>query len=114
MAGSLNATMTEVFGYKINLINELGRGAFGTVYEGKRQNDSVVAVKKICTGTKEDRRKASTEALKFHYLKDKLLQGNVHVMKIYDVKYLQHAVWIVMELCDLGDLNKFFKKNTHN
>ena len=111
MAGSLNATMTEVFGYKINLINELGRGAFGTVYEGKGENDSVAAVKKICTGTKEDRRKASTEALKFHYLKDKLLQSNIHIMKIYDVKYLQNAVWIIMELCDLGDLNKFFKQN---
>ena len=49
MAGSLNATMTEVFGYKIDLINELGRGAFGTVYKGRGLNDSDVAVKKICT-----------------------------------------------------------------
>ena len=103
--------MADVFGYKVDLMNELGRGAFGTVYKGRGQNDSVVAVKKISTGSKDDRRKASMEALKFNYLKDKLLQTNIHIMKIYDVKYLQNAVWIIMELSDLGDLNKFFKIN---
>ena len=30
-------------------------------------------------------------------------------MKILDVQYYQCAVWIVMEYCELGDLNKLFK-----
>ena len=87
---------SDIFGYKIDFINELGRGAFGTVYKGVGANNSVVAVKKICTGTREDRRKASTEALKFHYLKDRLLQTNDHITLIHDVKYMQNAVWIYL------------------
>ena len=41
MAGSLNAMTTEVFGYryKINFINEIGRGAFRTVYKDFGQNN---------------------------------------------------------------------------
>ena len=34
-----------------------------------------------------------------------------HIIKIYDVKYLNSAVWIIMEYCDLGDLNNFFKNH---
>ena len=108
MAASPNGT-TEVFGYKIDFMNELGRGSFGTVYKGYGENNSVVALKKICTGTKKNRENARREALKFQYMKDHLLQTNDHVTRIYDVKYLQHAVWIIMEFCDLGDLNQFFK-----
>ena len=111
MASAMNGTMTEVFGYKIDVFNELGRGAFGTVYKGYGQNDSLVAVKRICTGTEEDRQKASKEALKFYYLKDKDLQANDHIMRIIDVKYQQNAIYIFMEFCDLGDLNQFFKKH---
>ena len=111
MASSMNGTMTEIFGYKIDVFSELGRGAFGTVYKGYGQNDSLVAVKRICTGTEEDRQKASKEALKLYYLKDKDLQANDHLMKIIDVKYQQNAIYIIMEFCDLGDLNQFFKKH---
>ena len=40
----------DIFGYKIDFINELGRGAFGIVYKGVGADNSVVAVKKICRG----------------------------------------------------------------
>ena len=93
MAASPNGT-TEVFGYKIDLMNELGRGSFGTVYKGYGENNFVVALKKICTGTKKNRENASREAFKFQYMKDHLLQTNDHITRIYDVKYLQNAVWI--------------------
>ena len=76
---------TEFFGFKIDFLEELGRGAFGTVYKGYDQNDSLVAVKRIRTGTEEDRKNASKEALKFHYLKDKDLQANGHIMRVIDV-----------------------------
>lgn len=108
-----DGSVFDVFGYKVNLMEELGRGAFGTVYKGYTKNDFVVAIKKVSTVTREDKRKASTEAVKFHYLKDKLLQQNKYITKIDDVKYFKEAVWIVMEYCDLGDLNKFYKTYTH-
>ena len=110
MASPKSGTIAIVFGYKIDLMKELGRGTFGTVYKGYGENNSVVAVKKICTETKEDRRNASREAWKFHSLKDRLSQKNYHITTIYDVKYLENAIWIAMEFCDLGDLNRFFRK----
>ena len=43
-------------------------------------------------------------------MKDIDVQVNDHITKIYDVKYQQNSVYIIMEFCDLGDLNQFFKK----
>ena len=63
--------------------------------------------------SEEDKRKASTEAYRFHYLKDEILQQNAHIVKIHDVKYYERAVWILMEYCHLGDLNNFFKQQAN-
>ena len=66
------------------------------MYKGYKADDgSVAAIKKVKTVTKEDKRKAGTEAFRFHYLKDEILQQNEHMVKIVDVKYYQCAVWIV-------------------
>ena len=100
MAGEL-----KVFDYTVNILEQLGRGAFGTVYKGFDKAKSPVAIKQV---TKTDGRKASTEALKFYYLKQKVLHD--HVIKVYDVKTWENSMWIVMEHCDLGDLNDYFHK----
>ena len=104
------AATHEVLRYTLNFLEELGRGAFGTVYTGSKADDgSAAAIKKVSTVTKEDKRKAVTEAFRFHYLKNEIIQRNEHILKIHDMKYYQCAVWIVMEYCHLGDLNNYFK-----
>ena len=93
----------KMFGYTIDFLQELGRGGFGTVYQGFDDTESTVAIKKV---SKSDRRKASTEAVKFYFLKNRLLHENI--LKVHDVKTWMDSMWIVMEFCNLGDLNKFF------
>ena len=100
MAGEL-----KVFDYTVNILEQLGRGAFGTVYKGFDRHQTAVVIKQV---SKSDSRKASIEALKFYYLKQKILHD--HVIKVRDVKTWEDSMWIVMEYCDLGDLNDYFHK----
>ena len=46
--------------------------------------------------------------MQFYCLKDETLQQNSHIIKVYDVNRFQEAMWIVMELCDAGNLDEFF------
>ena len=100
----------NIFGYTVDILQELGRGAFGTVYKGYDKGKNAIAVKKVAIGNeREDRKKASSEAVKFHVLKNNV--RNDHVIKVHDVKKSGNSMWIVMEYCDLGDLNNFFIKH---
>ena len=99
----------KVLGYSIDFLRELGRGAFGTVYRGYGDAGNSVAIKKV---SKSDRQRASTEAVKFHFLKENILHENI--IKVCNVKTWEDSMWIVMEFCDLGDLNKFFNDYQHN
>ena len=98
-------TVAEVFGYEVDLLDELGRGAFGTVYRGYNRWGRTIAIKRA---SKRDKAKASGEAVKFHYLKQ--IAFHDHIIKVYDVKSQNDAMWIMMEYCDLGDLNQFFQR----
>ena len=100
------SAVTDVFGNKVDLLQELGRGGFGTVYKGTNRFGDTIAVKKI---SKKDRTKASAEAVKFHFLKRTI--SHRQIIKVYDVKSSDDSMWIMMEYCDLGDLNEYFKRN---
>ena len=99
----------KVHDYTINIIKPLGRGAFGTVYKGSDKYQNTVAVKQIA---KTDKKKANTEVEQCRCLKEKHL---IHkrIVQIHDVKYWEGSTWIVMELCDMGDLNDFFLNFYH-
>ena len=103
--------MVNILGYRVDSINELGHGSFGTVYMGFDKENKAVALKKLKTGNIRANRAASSEVAKFQYLKDSLLQQNDHIVKVYDIKRYNNAMWIIMEYCDFGNLNDYFKNN---
>ena len=105
-SGKNNSNNMKSFGYQINFFdNLLGHGAFGTVYRGQNDAGTNFAIKRV---SKTNKKHASTEAVKAHFLKQKI--NNDHVVKVHDVKAWKDSMWIVMEYCDLGDLNNFFEK----
>ena len=89
--------------YTVDLMKEIGHGTFGTVYKGWHPSKGTVAAKKISTKDK----KAISEVQIWNYLKE--TSTHDHIIRVYDVmrKY-KDSIWIMMELCDLGDLNDFF------
>ena len=107
-----NGKKVQILGYTVNLLRELGRGSFGTVYKGRNQNGRV-ALKKLKTGEREEIRSAAIEAVTLQkLLKDPRLQENDHIVSIYDVRLFEGSIWIVMEYCDFGNLNDYFKTNS--
>ena len=105
MAASTPKALGNVFGYSVDFLNELGRGSFGTVYKGCAEDGAIVAIKKV---SKVDKKKASTEAVKFHFMKENV--SNKYIVEVLAVKSWMDSMWIIMTLCDLGDPNDFFQK----
>ena len=106
---ALLESIVQVFDCRVNLLSEIGRGHFGTVHLAYDKSDNKIAAKKVSTVIKEDKQKASTEAMKFHTVRGRLeCYEQEHIVQIYDVKYFAGAMWIIMEYCDPGDSNKFF------
>ena len=99
----------QILGYTVNLLRELGRGAFGTVYKGTNQKGNKVALKKLKTGDREANLFAAKEAVTFQKLKDPRLQENDHIVNVYNVQVFDGSLWIIMEYCDFGNLNDYFK-----
>ena len=95
----------KVFGYSINFFRVLGTGSFGTVYRGYDDDNKSIAIKKV---SKFNRRETSAEAVKNYFLKKNILHQNI--IKVFDVKTCMGDMLIMMEYCDLGDLNNFFEK----
>ncbi len=95
----------DIHGYTVNILDDIGRGAFGTVYAATDSNGITRADKKI--SFRDHPKIASSEAIKFHQVP----QDHRNIVKIYDVKKHQSSIWIFMELCSHGDLDQYFRNN---
>ncbi len=89
--------------YKIFWREEIGRGAFGTVYKAEHNKlDKPVAAKKI--SPRLYRRRCIKEVCNC----SQLPPLHINIVQIFDVKQDGGDFWIFTEYCDLGDLNKYF------
>ena len=60
------AATHEVLGYTLNFLEELGRGAFGTVYNAYKADDgSAAAIKKVSTVKRKTNEKPAQKLLGF-------------------------------------------------
>ena len=100
------AASETIFGFEVLLDKELGSGSFGTVLEAIRADSrEIVAVKKITrTGSANFAKTASREAVNFQ----KLPKDHENIIKVFDTKYKEGSLYIFMEKCNSGDLNKYF------
>ena len=100
--------MLKVKSYSIGLhpSNILGHGAFGTVYKGRDSKQNTIAAKQI-DGNKHPR--ILTQDL------DRLMKlDDLNVMRILDTERIENIVWMVMPLCELGDLNTFYRTRSRD
>lgn len=90
----------------------LGEGSFGKVYKGKHEKTGqIVAVK--CIAKKLLNNQMMVEMLKKEIGVMKELTSP-NVVKMFAVDENQETVFIVLEFCPDGDLDKFIKKKWRN
>ncbi len=101
-----SAQYAKIGNFKVFLLDKLGKGGFGTVYKAKDRRGQDVAAKEINMEDHPD--EAAQEAANFYKLKPIKHQN---IVEIFEVKQVDKVAWIFMELCPLGDLNKYFREN---
>ena len=93
--------LLKVLSYSIDQTQLLGSGAFGVVFKGHDSKKKPIAAKRI-DGDKHPR--ILTQDLdRFRHL------NHPNVMKILDVEKNENVVWMMMPLCEHGDLNNFYR-----
>ena len=83
----------------------IGQGAYGVVYRAVDSKGNKVAVKRVDIGGKHKLSNIVTDVEKLKQL------NHQNIVKVYDIHQEETIVWIFMELCEHGDLNKFYSKN---
>lgn len=99
----------SVGGYKVNMLCQLGHGAFGVVYKAKRQGSDVAAAAKCITYKDESQ---ATNKLAVNMAENETsifrqLQGHRNVVTLLDHVDSGQNHWLIMEYCDLGDLQHY-------
>ena len=99
----VNMHLIRVKSYSINQADILGQGAFGVVFKGNDTMKNAIAAKRIDGNV-------HPQILTQDLPVERLLQlDHPNVMKMLDIEKSGSIVWMIMPLCELGDLNYFYK-----
>ena len=98
------------FEFQVDFYHTLGKGRFGTVYMGYDDRNRRVAVKKVDAEgahlSEADEEDARREATQHEVVRSRVRHPNL--VTVHAVHTLVSAIYIVMELCNLGNLNEYF------
>ena len=87
----------------VQFTNPLGSGTFGTVYRATNKHGKPIAIKQI--NMENNDKVATSEYAAFAKLNS---IGHENIVKIHNVLSIDNNIWVAMELCNYGDLNKYF------
>ena len=99
----LDPPMLNIKSYSVSTTEVLGQGAFGVVFKGTAPKNNPIAAKQI-DGNQH------TQVLTHNC--ERLFQlDNPHIIRIFDTEQQQGILWMFMECCLFGDLNKFYRNS---
>ena len=93
-------TKRNIWRINTNVHNIIGKGACGIVYKLTDEKYNEIAAKSV-TGT--------THRLLSQDIERLLQLNHENITKVYDIHQTDKMLWMRMELCPQGDLNKFFQ-----
>ena len=95
--------------YKIDIFPEniLGKGSYGIVYKAVDVRDKTDLAAKSINGEKHPKLFKDNRQQLFEL-------DHQNLTKIMDLYQTEKTFWIIMELCNHGDLNDFFRKKNPN
>ena len=94
-----------VKGFTIKLKEFIGQGAYGVVYRAVDLTGKAVAVTRIDLGGKHSLPNIIEDVKKLKQL------NHPNIVKVHDIHQDEKTIWMFMELCEHGDLNKFYSNN---
>ncbi len=94
----------QIGNYKVDLRKKLGRGHFGIVYQAEGTLGTKVAAKQLDSSSKF---KATLKELANAWKQQDL--DHMNIVKIFEIKIEEeeNELWMFMEYCSDGDLNKY-------
>ena len=97
----------EVIGnYVVDLKSFLGQGTFGYVMKAKHKRNGVAAaVKRIHIHRDNIYLKRELDALS-------AVSNHENIVSLLDWQVKSGFLWLIMDFCDGGDINKYLRKNT--
>ncbi len=98
--------LAEIGDFHVDLLEEIGRGAYGVIYKATNNQGNLVAAKLI---TKQHGGNKGIEQ-DLHLYKN--LNDHVNIITIFQVFHHQEmGTWIFTQFAKNGDLEKYFKTN---